>query len=147
MFTNYKRLHFTMIMAQEFGRMSCQRLDALIRRVGEDVEGAEGFWQFTLYERQLICVADEEDDRMRVMTGVTPVSEMTADQLSECFEANYDRTLDVRYCISDGMLWAAFIHPLGSLSSCLLRSACNQVVEAANNFGTSYSSGELRYQG
>ena len=136
-----------MIMASESGGMNCHRLESLILQIGKNVEGENGFWQFVAYGHRLICVADEKQDRMRVMVAVSNTDDMTPDQIRECMEANFDRTLDGRYCISDDTLWAAFIHPLNSLSSNLFRSACKQVVELAQNFGSSYSSGDLRFHG
>ena len=120
--------------------MSCQLLGRLIYQVGEHVEGWHGFWQFHYLERDLICVGDETHDRMRVITSVADLSEISSDQLMECLEANFDRALDARYCVSDGTVWSVFVHPLRSLTPELFCSACKQVVEAANNFGTSYSS-------
>ena len=147
MFTKSKRTPFEMIMTSEPAGMNCQRLETLIRQIGENVEGDNGFWQFTAHNNRLVCVADEEHDRMRVMVAVTEVDEMTSDQMQECIEANFDRTMDARYCLSDGTLWAAFMHPLESLSSNLFRCACRQVVEISANFGTSYSSNEVHLRG
>lgn len=134
-----------MIMSNDQRGMNNQHLDTLIREIGENVDGDLGFWEFTLHERRLCCITDEAHDRIRVMTPIADVAEVSQEQLVTCLEANFDRALDARYCLHDATLWGAFIHPLNSLHASLFRSACSQVAHIACNFGESYSSGVLRF--
>lgn len=136
-----------MIMASEASGMNNRRLETLIREISDEIEGNPGFWQFNAFGQRLICVTDESHDRLRVMVPIVDESDLTSDQLSQCMAANFDRALDARYCISDGTLWGAFIHPLGCLNPAHFRSGCQQVAELAKNFGTSFSSGVLRFGG
>lgn len=62
-------------------------------------------------------------------------------------EANFHSALDARYATSDGVLYAAFIHPLSPLTEAEVRSAVAQVASLVRSFGTTYSSGELVYGG
>lgn len=62
-------------------------------------------------------------------------------------EANFHSALDARYATSDGVLYAAFIHPLSPLTEAEVRSAVAQVASLVRSFGTTYSSGELAYGG
>ena len=132
-------------MSNDNRGMHNKHLDSLIREVGEDVRGDLGFWEFSLNGRRLCCMTDESHDRMRVMTPIADLSDVSAEQLQTCLEANFDRALDARYCLNEDTLWGAFIHPLSSLHASLFRSACRQVVNIAVHFGDSYSSGELRF--
>jgi len=125
--------------------MTNERLGKLIAEIGADVEGQPGFWQFNFGPVRLICVTDETHDRMRVMSPIASVEDLTSEQILACMNANFDRALDARYCISNETLWGAFIHPLGSLTDGLFHSACTQVSEVAVNFGGSYSSGGLNF--
>ena len=134
-----------MIMASDGGVMNNRGLEVLIHEIGTNVEGQLGFWEFNAFGQLLYCITDESHDRMRVMTSVAEVPNISIDVLRICMEANFDRALDARYCLHDDMLWAAFIHPLRSLKPDLFRSACSQVAKLAENYGTSYSSGELRF--
>lgn len=134
-----------MIMANDASEMNNQRINDLIHEFSEDVQGGNGCWEFTAFGRRLICVTDESHDRMRIMTPIVEDRGISHDRLLECMKANFDRALDARYCISDDTLWAAFIHPLSSLESCLFKSGCSQVAELARNYGTSFSSGVLRF--
>ena len=136
-----------MIMANDPGGMNNRGLDVLINEIGSDILGQLGFWEFTAHGRRLYCITDESHNRMRVMVSIVDSGQLTPDMLQTCMEANFDRALDARYCLNEDTLWAAFIHPLRSLDADLFRSACRQVATLAENFGTSYSSGELRFGG
>ncbi len=136
-------------MVMPLGRsgMDNRRLDQLIRETGEAVEGDLGYWRFEVNGVMLYCVADEPHDRMRIMAPVAPMEEVHEDQLRACMEANFDRALDARYCVNEDTLWTAFIHPLKPLTTDQFLSAVRQVAKAVQNFGTSYSSGELIFGG
>lgn len=134
-----------MIMSKDRRGMNNDHLDALIREISDSVNGDLGFWEFQLLGRKLCCITDESHDRMRIMTPIADLGDISETQLHACLEANFDRALDARYCLNDSTLWGAFIHPLSSLHAQLFRSACSQVVHVAINFGDTYSSGELRF--
>jgi hypothetical protein len=128
-------------------QMNNARLESLFREMATDVEGEPGYWTFTVVGVSLICLTDDHHDRMRIISPVSAVGELAPGELENCMEANFDRALDARYCVSRETLWSAFIHPLGDLSEELLRSGVKQVVDLARNFGTSYSSGALVFGG
>jgi hypothetical protein len=134
-----------MISVPRSSPMNNDRLGSLIASIGSEVEGQAGFWQFNFGEVRLICVTDETHDRMRVMSPIASVDELNSEHILACMNANFDRALDARYCISNETLWGAFIHPLGCLTDGLFHSACSQVSEVAVNFGGSYTSGGLSF--
>jgi hypothetical protein len=83
---------------------------------------------------------------MRIISPVVPISALTGEQLAAILNANFHSALDVRYGTSEGILYyAAFIHPLSPLTTVELNSAIRQVSSLVRTFGTTYSSGELRY--
>jgi hypothetical protein len=120
-------------------------LDTIIREMGTKIEGQLGFWQFVAFGIPLICITDESHDRMRLMTPIADVGNVDDELIRACMEANYDRALDARYCINDDTVWGAFMHPLSLLQADQFGSACRQVAELSKNFGTTFSSGELRF--
>ena len=134
-----------MIMSADNGSMNNRRLDALIREIGTEVDGQFGFWRFDVHGKHLVCITDESLDRIRIMTQITERGQLSSELIYACMEANYECALDARYCIDDDILWGAFMHPLRSLQEKQFRSACKQVAEIASNFGTTFSSGELRF--
>jgi hypothetical protein len=61
--------------------------------------------------------------------------------------ANFHSALDVRYALSDEIIWSVYTHPLESLSPDQLKDAISQVYMAAVTFGTTYSSSDLVFPG
>lgn len=94
----------------------------------------------------LLVMTDQRADRMRIMIPIRSFNTQRVDDLQLALialHANYDRALDARYAIQDGVLWSAFIHPLSSLTRRDLASALAQVQTLRINTGSSYSSGAL----
>ena len=118
-------------------------LDRFIREYTDEAEGGNGRWAFVVDGVTVMVLADQAADRMRIMTPVAQVESFQDGEYQRLMEANYDRALDARYAINDGVLWSAFIHPMGSLSHEQFDDGLNQVVRLAANFGTSYASTDL----
>lgn len=96
----------------------------------------------------MMVMTDEKANRMRMMMPIQPFDPAKEEDVRTALialHANYDRALDARYAVSDGILWSAFIHPLSSLSEEDLASAIHQVRTLRKNTGTTYSSGALLF--
>jgi len=128
-------------------RMSQDQLQDLILEVGSDVFISGNVVRFTYDGAELLCVTDESADRMRIVSPIIELSAIDSEQLLLALAANFHTVLDARYAISDGIVYAAFIHPLGALSTAEVLSAIRQVATASNTFGDAYSSGELLFGG
>ena len=127
--------------------MTGGRLGELVKVVDANANQQGNSWQFIFQERPFIVVFDEKADRMRMFTPIGPETLLTPDLMRRMLQANFDSALDARYAVSQGMLFAAFIHPLSPLSDDELRSALRQVASLAQTYGTGYSSGELVFGG
>lgn len=125
--------------------MNTDKLNGIIYTLSDTVQGENGSWQFIIDELAFICITDQIQNRMRIISPIAEMAEVTDDQLLRCMEANFHSALDARYAISDGILWAAFIHPLRELTKDQVVSAITQVYSTAQTFGTYYSSGELSF--
>ena len=129
------------------GPMSNQKLDVLIRRLDEQAQGRPGLWQFSVESRALLVITDEKADRMRIMTPVTESGAVDEKIMMRLLQANFDTALDARYAVAQGKLWSVFIHPLQSLTESAFIEGVGQVVNLANTYGASYSSGLLIFRG
>ncbi len=125
--------------------MNNQKLGAIIYTLSDDIEGGEGHWQFKIDSLVFICITDELHNRMRIIAPIAEEASITQEQMKRCMQANFHSALDVKYCISDGILWSAFIHPLQELTKDQVLSAISQVYSAALTYGTVYSSGSLSF--
>ncbi|MEM1157178.1 MAG: hypothetical protein AAF649_08310 [Verrucomicrobiota bacterium] len=128
------------------GSMNNARLQQLLEQHAEEVTGPAGHWQMVYQSQHVICMTDESNDRMRFISPVIKVDDLTQEQAVRCMHANFSHALDARYCIHDGVLWAAFIHPLSELSPEFALDGLAQTVTLVKNFGTTYSSGDLAFQ-
>ncbi len=129
------------------GVMNNERLEAIIRRIDANVEGASGFWRFTVAERQLLVITDERANRMRIISGIAEVNDIDPERMIRMMQANFDSALDARYAIAKGVLWSAFLHPLSTLNERDFVSGIGQVVNLSATFGSTYSSGALTFGG
>ncbi|MBL4683202.1 MAG: hypothetical protein JKY37_01320 [Nannocystaceae bacterium] len=123
--------------------MDLDALRSFFHEVAADVSDGDGGWQFEIDNVRLACLADLRFDRMRLIAPVLETDVLTDEQRDSCLEANFHTALDARYATSDGILYAAFIHPLQSLTQGDLRNAMDQVVSLVQTFGSTYSSGAL----
>ena len=128
--------------------MNNQRLRELIRKTTDAIlEDQLGFWKFELEEMLVLVITDETHNRMRIISPVLELDSMPDEQWKVLMSANFDRALDARYCVNGEMLWSAFIHPLTQLQSSQFLDALQQVITLAKNYGTSYSSSDLEFNG
>jgi hypothetical protein len=125
--------------------MTRERMEAVIRKLVGSATGEPGALEFTYRGVQMACVSDTRHDRMRIIAPVTTVESMTVEQTRRVLEANFHTALDARYGASQGLLFAAYIHPLSSLTEQQIESALLQVAELARSFGSTYTSGLLGY--
>ena len=127
--------------------MDNARLHELLLRVDPTLEGEQGLWtvQFGSFRAQIIT--DENADRMRVIVPIVRVEDVEEGELLRLMQANFDSTLDVRYCIANAVIWSAFIHPLSILSDEEVISGLAQAINAAATFGSTYSSGAMIFSG
>jgi hypothetical protein len=123
--------------------LSVESISELLDEVSTLLETGEGCWKVEYANRVLLLIVDKDHDRMRMMTPILKEDDLDEDDLWEVMEANFDRSLDARYAIGDGILWSLFLHPLTDLSRNLFLDGLDQVVTLANNFGGSYCSSDI----
>ena len=136
---------FSSFFAQ--AQMTNDLLEEILTREVDSIEGYSGRWQMKLKELPMIVLTDETNDRMRIIAPIIEASRLDEDLLLDCMTANFHSALDVKYAISDGILWSVYIHPLSPLNEEQVKSAVEQVFLAAATFGTSFSSTPLLFGG
>ncbi|MEM6719991.1 MAG: hypothetical protein AAF611_11770 [Bacteroidota bacterium] len=127
--------------------MNNTKLGALLAQHSDTIEGIEGNWRFAVNDKLFICLTDENNNRMRIISPITEVANVDEKILKNCLTANFHTALDVKYAISDDILWSVFIHPLKELSDAQVVDAIAQVYNANYTFGTIYSSTNLSFPG
>ncbi|MEO1593306.1 MAG: hypothetical protein AAFU71_18735 [Cyanobacteria bacterium J06632_22] len=135
----------TQMLSSNLTEMSLDRLEEILVSEVPDLQGSGGQWQAELNGRSVIVLADPTNNRMRIVVPVVATSALSEEQIQAMLVANFHSALDARYAVSNGAVVAVFVHPLSTLQETDLRSGLHQVVNLAETFGSSYSSGGLGF--
>lgn len=103
--------------------------------------------QFMYKSRPLMCVYDENANRMRIISPIVKREELEQEQILNALVANFHSALDVKYALSDEIIWSVFVHPLKELYEHQVLDAIKQVYAANITFGSTYSSTNLVFPG
>jgi hypothetical protein len=128
-------------------QMDNSRLEMLLTQQVDSIIGTSGRWQVNYQKLPMMVVTDETNDRMRIIAPILSVDELDKEVLLDCLAANFHSALDVKYAVSNDVLWCVFIHPLSPLTETELESAIEQVYYGVATFGTTYSSTPLLFGG
>jgi len=134
------------IMRESAVQTNNRRLQAMLSRLVQDVQGRPGMWTIQHLGVSMMVLTSEQHDRMRIMAMAGDEGIVAKADLSLLMQANFEKALDARYSIFQGKLWAAYLHPLGTLTETELTSALRQVATLVKTYGTTYSSSNLQFQ-
>jgi len=128
--------------------MTAERIGEIISSVSDSIQtNGTSTWQFLYKDRLIICITDENANRMRIISPIVERDKLEEEQLLNSLVANFHTALDVKYAISDEILWSVFTHPLKELTDYQVEDAISQVYYANFTFGVSYSSTTLTFPG
>ncbi|WP_395375306.1 type III secretion system chaperone [Marinicella sp. W31] len=123
------------------GQMTPGKMLLILKDIVPDVQHEGNQMYFQLGQFQVLLIFDTTADRMRLIVPIMSQKDLQEEQLLQAMQANFHSVLDVRYAVSNDLVFSVFVHPLSSLDEELFRSAIQQVVVAAATFGEEYSSG------
>ncbi len=126
-------------------KMTQSQLHDIIKKYTDSPQINGNVLQCVYKQRPLYCISDVKHDRMRIISPIIHMDEILDEVKDTLLASNFHSALDARYATSEGVLYSAYIHPLSPLTAEQIESAVRQVASLAENFGTSYSSGELLY--
>lgn len=125
--------------------MNNEKLHNIYSSVADSIQGSNNVWQFFIKDVQLVSITDTNHNRMRIMSPITDSKNLTDNLIKAALVANFHTALDVKYAVSDGVLWSVFIHPLKELSEEQVKDAVSQVYYANVNFGTTFARTSLTF--
>lgn len=120
-------------------------LEQALYRLADKANGKGGFMEFYIGEVQFFMVVDADANRMRIISPVADYQDLSEDQHEILLESNFHDALDARYALSNGVIYAAYIHPLAELTLEQLLSGVYQVASLSVTFGREYSSGVMHF--
>lgn len=135
---------FLLISANGYAqKMDNKKLNKILLEQSDSVKGINGYWEVLYKDLKLAIITDENHNRMRVICPIAHTGELQYSVLLEALQANFHSALDVKYAISDDIIWTVFIHPLKELSENQFIDALKQVYFGTKTFGTTYTSTDL----
>lgn len=147
-----KRLLITLALIFSINTVSSQEMDnstlnEIFTTLSDTIQGENGRWQFIINDVMFVCLTDTNHNRMRIISPITESAKLDEDEKTLLLLANFHTSLDVKYAISDDVLWSVFIHPLKELTVAQVEDAVSQVYSANLTFGSSYTSTDLVFPG
>ncbi len=127
--------------------MTSEKLLEIIRSEADTVRVQGNSYQFIINESLLMCIFDESANRMRIISPIVEREKLEEEELLNALVANFHSVLDVKYALSNEIIWSVYAHPLRELSEVQVMDAIQQVYAAAITFGGSYSSTDMVFPG
>lgn len=127
--------------------MTTEKLVSIIQQEADTIDIQGNSARFVLNETMLICIYDSTANRMRIISPIVEREKLGEEELLNALVANFHSVLDVKYALSDEIVWSVYAHPLKELSEAQVVDAIQQVYAAALTFGGSYSSTDLVFPG
>ena len=128
-------------------QMTPERLVDIIKQEADTADIQGNSVRFLFNDAILISIYDKNANRMRIISPIVEREKLGEEELLNALVANFHSALDVKYALSDEMVWSVFAHPLKELSEAQVIDAIHQVYAAALTFGGSYSSTNLVFPG
>jgi hypothetical protein len=135
---------FNLSLGQE---MNADKLLEILKQESDTLKTNGNSYQFLVDNTVLICIFDENANRMRIVSPIVEREKIGEEELLNAMVANFHSALDVKYALSDEIIWSVYVHPLKELSEEQVADAVKQVYTAAKTFGSSYSSTNLVFPG
>ncbi|NKI31946.1 hypothetical protein [Croceivirga thetidis] len=132
------------LTAQE---MTPAKLTKLIEETADTTFVRQKSIQFKINDAMLICIYDENANRMRIISPIAELKDVQEGEILNAMVANFHTALDVKYALSEEIIWSVFAHPLKQLSDEQVLDALKQVYAASITFGSSYSSTDMVFPG
>lgn len=127
--------------------MTNEILEEIYTSVSDSINGKPGGWRFYVDKVPMMSITDTGHNRMRIISPIGNSKNLNEALIKAALVANFHTALDVKYAVSDGVLWSVFIHPLKELTAHQVKDAVSQVYHANVNFGTTFASTSLSFPG
>jgi len=128
-------------------QMNPEKLTQIIEQEADTLLVQGNQIQFKINDGLLMCIYDSNANRMRIISPIVEREKLNEDELLNALVANFHSALDVKYALSDEIIWSVYTHPLKELSEAQVIDAIQQVYAAAITFGGSYSSTNMVFPG
>lgn len=101
---------FTQSESPKAGSTTIEQLETILRNEASDVQVEPGQITFKYDGRTMLILTSAQHDRMRILAPIKKAAEITPEQRDNMLLANFHTALDGRYAISNGIVFATFLH-------------------------------------
>ena len=123
--------------------MDQARVEKLFSREVDAIEGPSGALRTIEDGVEVYLLTDPASDRMQLIASVAVADQVDPRVFNILLQANHFLTGDARYSVSNGVIYAVYLHPISSLTEDELVSGLEQVIALSKNFGTTFSSRKI----
>lgn len=123
--------------------MDQARIEKLFSQQVDAIEGPSGALRTVEDGVEVYLLTDPANDRMQLIASVASADQVDPRVFNILLQANHFLTVDARYSVSNGVIYAVYLHPISSLTEDELVSGLEQVIALSKNFGTTFSSGKI----
>lgn len=97
--------------------MTSEEITAILTKLfgTQAIQAASDSWQVEKDWLRLLVILSEDRSWLRLLVPIAPAQEAQP-YLAQLLEANFDRTQEVRYALSQDVLWGVFQHSRESLT-------------------------------
>ena len=121
-------------------KMNNQKLIKHLDKECDSISGEDGKWQLFYRGIVILAVTDEVNDRIKLLSPITYIKDIEPSVISDCMKANFENLKDVKYAISNEIIWSIYNHDYKTLSTEQLDEAILQIYYSTGTFGGNYSS-------
>ena len=89
--------------------MTNEKLNSIYETVSDSIQGKNGSWEFYIENVAFLSLTDVNSNRMRIISPIIDSDKLDNSLMRAAMVANFHTALDVKYAVSDGILWSVFI--------------------------------------
>lgn len=124
-------------------KMNNQKLIKHLSTECDSISGNEGNWQLFYRGIVVLAITDENTNRIKLLSPIAYTKDVNSEVIGKCMEANFENLKDVKYAISNDIIWSVFDHDFRLLSTEQIDEAILQVYFSTGTFGGNYSSSDI----
>lgn len=121
-------------------RMNNHKLINHLNSECDSISGEEGNWQLFYHGIVILAVTNEDSDRIKLLSPIAYTKDVEDIVIEKCMQANFDNLKDVKYAISNDIIWTVYNHDYSSLKTKQIDEAILQLYYSTGTFGEEYSS-------
>ncbi len=124
-------------------KMNNEKLIKHLSTECDSISGSNGNWQLFFRGIVVLAVTNKKTNRLKLLSPIAYTKEVKSEVLGLCMKANFDNLKDVKYAISNNIIWSVFDHEFKILTTDQIDRVMLQIYFSTGTFGGNYSSSDI----